>query len=96
LSHKELKSYNAILTLTSNNELQTYKIEYPELKRTLEINFASSFPHTIESWSESFTSGYGSNAKKLTSTGIKIKTIKSPYWRQGSNKFLSMRDSLGL
>jgi hypothetical protein len=96
LSHKELKSYDAILTLMDNGALKTYKIEYPGLNRTLEINFVTEFPHTIESWSDTFVSGYGSNAKKLVSTATKIKTLKSPYWRQGSNKFLNMRDSLGL
>jgi len=50
----------------------------------------------IESWKEEFKSGFGTNAKMLTSTGTKIKSIKTPYWRQNSNKFVGLRDSLGL
>ncbi len=96
LTHKELKAYNATASLSLNDGQKTYKIIYPELQRTLEINFSSSFPYQIESWSDSFKDGYGSNAKMLTSTGTKIKTIKSPYWQKNSNRFLSLRDSLGL
>ncbi|MFS4492051.1 septum formation inhibitor Maf [Maribacter sp. 2308TA10-17] len=96
LTHKELKSYDAIVSLSTKNKITTYKIEYKELNRTLEINFTSAFPHTIESWSDSFKDGYGANAKMLTSTGTKLKSIKSPYWRKNSNEFLPLRDSLGL
>ena len=42
------------------------------------------------------TSGFGKNAKQMTSTATKIKTLKTPYWQQNRNKDLSLRDSLGL
>lgn len=96
LSHSKLKPYDAILTLTKKGAVSTYTINYPELKRTLEINFETEFPHTIESWSDKGKSGFGKNAKQMVSTGTRIKTIKSQYWRQNSNRFLSLRDSLGL
>jgi hypothetical protein len=96
LTHKELKSYSATASLTNNGKQQTYEVNYPELKRTLKINFSTQFPYTIESWSDSFTSGYGANAKTLTSTGTKIKTLNTPYWRQNGNKDLYLRDSLGI
>jgi hypothetical protein len=96
LTHKELKSYRATASLTNNGKQQTYEVNYPELKRTLKINFSTQFPYTIESWSDSFTSGYGANAKTLTSTGTKIKTLNTPYWRQNGNKDLYLRDSLGI
>ncbi len=96
LSHKEFKGYTASASLIEENGETTYEINYPELKRSLKINFTTSFPHTIESWSESFTSGYGANAKTLTSTGTKINRIKSPYWQKNSNRFLPLRDTLGL
>ncbi|WP_337251664.1 septum formation inhibitor Maf [Maribacter halichondriae] len=78
LSHKELKSYKATVTLSENNELSSYELNYPELGRTLKINFTSSFPYTIESWTETFTSGFGDNAKSMTSTAIKLKRLKTP------------------
>ncbi|AZQ58263.1 septum formation inhibitor Maf [Maribacter sp. MJ134] len=96
LTHKELKSYSATASLTNNGKHQTYEVNYPELKRTLKINFSTQFPYTIESWSDSFISGYGANAKTLTSTGTKIKTLNTPYWRQNGNKDLYLRDSLGI
>lgn len=96
LSHKELKSYSASVSLSSKNEMQVYQITYPELERTLTINFTTAFPHTIESWSESHKSGFGSKAKILTSKATKIKTLKTPYWQQNSNSNLGLRDSLEL
>ncbi len=96
LSHKELKAYYASVTLTNKNGLNSYKIDYPSLKRSLVINFQEEFPYHIESWSESFVSGFGNKAKTLTSTAKKIKSIKSPYWQKNSNKDVSLRDTLGL
>lgn len=96
LTHKELRPYKAKATLTKENDLFSYEIIYPELERNLTINFTSSFPHTIENWTDSYKGGYGSEAKIMTSTATKIKTIKSPYWQKNSNRFLPLRDSLGL
>jgi len=96
MSHKKLKAYNAIITLTKNNGMNTYKITYPALDRTLEIKFDPSFPYTIDSWSETFKSGFGSRAKTMTSKATKIKTIKTPYWRKNGNNDISLRDTLGL
>ena len=96
LSHKELKSYNATITLIEKEGIKTYQIKYPDLERTLKIDFKSTFPYTIESWSDSYKSGFGPKAKVMTSTATKIKTIKAPYWRQNSNSFLPLRNTLGL
>lgn len=96
LTHKELKGYKASGNLTTKNGMSSYVINYPELNRTLTINFTETFPFSIEKWTDSFKSGYGANAQTLTSTATKIKRIKTPYWRQNSNKDLSLRDSLGL
>lgn len=96
LAHKELKTYPVNATLESKDGLSNYVLNYPELNRTVSINFTEYFPFSIESWSESFTSGYGANSKTLTSKATKIKRIKTPYWRQNGNKDLHLRDSLGL
>ena len=96
LSHSKLKPYSATVTLTEKEGVKTYQINYPELDRMLKINFRSSFPYYIESWSDTFNSGFGTKAKKMTSTGTKIKTLKTPYWRQNSNSYLPLRDTLGL
>ena len=96
LTHKELKEYNAITTLTEADDIYTYEITYPDLERTLKINFRSEFPYTIESWTDAYKDGFGDKAKVLTSTATIINRITTPYWQQNSNKDLSLRDSLGL
>ncbi|MBD0849356.1 septum formation inhibitor Maf [Maribacter arenosus] len=96
VSHKELKPYPVSASVDTSESITTYKITYPTLQRTLEINFNSDFPFSIESWSDSFTSGYGDNARTMVSKASKIKTIKTPYWRQNGNNSLSLRDTLGL
>lgn len=96
LAHKELKAYDATASLSSENGITTYTLMYPGLERTLSINFTSNFPYTIESWSEESKSGFGANAKTLTTTASKIKSIKTAYWGQHDNDDLMLRDSLGL
>jgi hypothetical protein len=94
--HVDVKAFPATANLTSTNGTSTYTIDYGGDIRKLTINFTTAFPYTIESWKEEFKSGFGSNAKVLTSTGTKLKSFKTPYWRQNSNKFVALRDSLGL
>ncbi|NJB70164.1 hypothetical protein GGR42_000626 [Saonia flava] len=96
LGHKEFKSYDAIGSLTVNKGVSTYKITYPEHERTLAINFSSDFPHTIESWTDTYKSGFGSNAKMMSTKATKIKRLKTPYWEQNKNEHLFLRDSLGI
>ena len=96
LSHNEIKPHKAMVTLTENGPISSYEIRYPTLERSLKIDFTTAFPYTIESWSETFKSGFGDKAESMTSTATKIKTLKTPYWRQNGNKDLSLRDSLGL
>lgn len=96
LRHKEMKAYPAYVTLKQGDSLSIYTIEYPGLSRSLTIYFNSTFPYEIEKWEETSLSGFGPNAKALTTTATKLKRIKTPYWSQNGNKDLIMRDSLGL
>nr|WP_297782813.1 septum formation inhibitor Maf [uncultured Allomuricauda sp.] len=96
LSHQEVKPYNANTQLSSQDGITTYTISYPELERTLKINFTNNFPYHIESWTEEFKSGFGPNAKKLMTSATKIKSLKTAYWQQNENKNVILRDSLGL
>ncbi|WP_452603170.1 septum formation inhibitor Maf [Pontimicrobium sp. MEBiC06410] len=84
LKHKKLKAYNASAKLKNGN----YTISYPELNRTLSINFTKTFPYTIESWEETING--------LTTKATKLKTIKSPYWSKNSNKDETLRKTLQL
>lgn len=96
LRHQEIKAYNVNATISSRDDVTTYTLSYPDLERILTINFTSNFPYAIESWTEEFKSGFGPNAKSLTTSATKIKSIKSTYWNQNENKNLILRDSLGL
>ncbi len=96
MTHKELKAYKATVVLNESDGFSTYKISYPGLDRVLEINFTTDFPFSIESWSDSYKSGFGEKAQVITSTAAKLKTLKTPYWKQNGNEYLSLRDTLGL
>ena len=92
LKHKTIKTYEASASLTGN----IYSIHYSELKRTLSITFNPEFPFDILSWEETYQSGFGPNAKVLTTNATKLKTIKSPYWQKNSNKDETLRQTLKL
>ena len=92
LRHVTIKAYNAIASLSDG----TYTISYPELNRNLSIHFNTHFPFDILGWEETFISGFGENAKKLTTKATKLKTIKSAYWTKNANKDEMMRETLGL
>ena len=88
LKHIKLKPYQANANLTETS----YSINYPELDRTLTINFNENAPFEILSWTETFKSG----SEKLKTTATKLASIKSPYWNKNSNKNSALRDSLKL
>ena len=91
-SHIDLQAYNANAVLTENS----YTISYPELERSLTINFDSEFPYKIASWEETYKSGFGSNTKVLTTKATKLTTIKSPYWSKNNNEDDYLRKTLQL
>nr|WP_299346086.1 septum formation inhibitor Maf [Allomuricauda sp.] len=96
LRHVEIKAYDVSASLSEENGISTYSINYPELERTLRITFNSAFPYTIESWSEEFQSGFGPNAKLMTTTAKKMQSLRTAYWGQNGNDDEVLRDSLGL
>ena len=96
LGHQPIKAYDAEGSLQTDGDLSTYILTYPELKRTLKINFSASFPYSIESWTDSYPSDFGTNSEILTTKATKIKTLKTPYWRQNGNEDVSLRDTLGI
>jgi hypothetical protein len=92
LRHIPFRAYPASAELTSG----TYTITYPDLNRSLSIQFNPQFPFDITSWEETFISGFGDKAKPLTTKATKLKTIKSDYWNRTTNDDLPLRESLGL
>lgn len=96
LKHLPFQAYQARGTLEEGENLSTYTMHYPELDRTLRIQFQTAFPYEIENWEEVYPDGYGLGAQKLTTRAERINRINSPYWSQNSNSDLYLRDSLGL
>lgn len=96
LRHTELKAYHATASISDANGVSTYTLAYPELDRSLSIEFSTEFPHTVEGWTETFKSGFGPSAKTMTTKATRLKSIKTPYWGQNSNADMVLRDSLGL
>ncbi|MEO0573581.1 MAG: septum formation inhibitor Maf [Bacteroidota bacterium] len=96
VQHHPVQAYSATASLQTNDGISSYVIDYKDTKRKLTLKFSSEFPYQILSWEEEFKSGFGENAKNFVSKGTKLKTLKTPYWRQNSNKFIGLRDSLAL
>ncbi|WP_431136911.1 septum formation inhibitor Maf [Psychroserpens mesophilus] len=92
LKHIELKAYEAKAELTKGS----YQITYPQLNRTLIINFNPNFPFNISSWEDTYKDGYGENAKILTTKATRLETINSAYWSKNSNADEDLRESLKL
>jgi len=92
LSHKTIKAYKAIASLKDDN----YNLSYPELNRTLKINFNTHFPYDILGWEETSVSGYGASAKTLTTKATRIESIKSAYWIKNNNADEGLRETLKL
>lgn len=90
LKHIEPKAYQAKGTLSFG----TYELTYPDLNRSLKINFNNNYPYYILGWEETFQSGFGTNAKTLTTKATKLKTIKSAYWNKNGNADIYLRDTL--
>ncbi len=71
-----------------------YVIVYPTDNRTLEIFFASSFPHEIYGWKETYVDGVGMKSHKLTTTAMRKNGVKANFENFYSGAFNNMRDSL--
>ena len=80
----------------SDHPLQVYTIEYSELKRRLSITFEKDFPHTIVAWEETQPSGFGRNAKSLTTRALRTHSIFTDYWSKNAVADSTFRIQLGL
>ncbi|MEP7322189.1 MAG: septum formation inhibitor Maf [Saprospiraceae bacterium] len=93
LSHKEFKPYRARTSKLILDTLNVvYKIEYPELNRSLYIEYEPTFPYSILKWTEEYKDGFGDMAKMLVTTATRKKQIMIDYW----NKNHKIDDSLRL
>ena len=99
LKHFELKVEDAFaekVTVDQKQDLISYRVNYKNLNRKININFVNKFPYEIVSWSEEFKSGFGKNAKMLKTTAVKNKTMIVDYWNKHDLEDESLRKELGI
>ncbi|HSG31605.1 MAG TPA: hypothetical protein VLB82_08680 [Thermodesulfobacteriota bacterium] len=99
LKHFDLKVEDALaekVASDSTNDLVSYKVKYKNLQRTVRIDFLNKFPFEIIGWSEEYKSGFGANAKMLTTTATNHKSIMLDYWNKNSLDDEDLRKQLGL
>lgn len=96
LRHRKIQAYDATASFSENNGIRTYTLRYRGIERQLEIYYEPAFPYQILGWEETYISGFGKEAKTMTSSAKKINTIKSDYWKKHGNKDLPLRKELGL
>ena len=89
LYHKQLQLEQVKGSLAQGDSLSTYRLTYPNLKRELVIYFDSKFPYGIERWEEILPNGMKTEA-------IKMKRLRTDYWRKHGNEHSFLRDSLNL
>lgn len=95
LSHAKPTPRRAKASLTadpSKPRLMVYRLEYPDLRRTLSVHIQRDFPHAIESWEET----YPSRGQMLTTRATLNKRIFLDYWGRNSLADEALRDTLGL
>ncbi len=103
LRHTKLKGEKASASLKtttdkdfSENEIRVYELEYKELERKLSIKFEKEFPYQILGWEETYKSGFGANAKLMTTKAIKTHSLKTNYWSKNKLSDSHLRDELGI
>lgn len=96
LSHDPLQLQAAEASLEEQGEISVYTLEYPDLSRTLVIQFNTDFPHKIISWEETYPSGFGENKQMLTTTATLDETIMTDYWTKNTPADSVYRKELNL
>ena len=96
-SHRDLAPEQATATLAdAGGGMRTYTLTYPATDRTLAITFRTAFPHTVEGWTETRRSGFGANARALTTTAARKGQEMLPYWSMNSRADAPRREALRL
>ena len=99
LRHIPLAVETATATMSDHPtaaNLREYRLLYEKSERELVIYFQKEFPHEIQAWEETYVSGWGASAKKLTTKAVRKTTIKTDYWNKHSNADASWRTKLKL
>lgn len=101
LKHLQMRTYEVLGGIRTYKEkefkgekLNEYRLEYPDLNRTVRIIYENKAPYKIVGWLDSFPSSFD---QKIRTTKVTLKKQKMlPYWGQNSLNDTSLRKELGL
>ena len=97
LKHQEIKPVKTDASIKElNQDEMQYSLVFPDTDRTLKIVFSKNFPYEINSWEESYKSGFGPDAKQLVTKATKNKSITLDYWNRNSNLDEILRSRLDI
>lgn len=82
--------------VAGDDGLMAYTLVYPDLDRTLTIRFKQAFPHEVEGWEDTYRSGWGAGAARLTTRAKRIRRVLSDYWTKNRVVDEALRAELGL
>ena len=101
LKHLPFQAVQAQASLTpyqgtafQGDNLRAYSVNFPSLKRTLQIVFQAEEPYLIEGWTDAYPSM--SDGKVRTTLARRTKTIREKYWQKHGLEDTAMRQELGL
>jgi hypothetical protein len=90
LRHKPVVASSATITFKDlENDLRVCTVNYPELKRRLEVTFEAKSPYKIMGFAEF------QDTKEMSRATIR-KTMMSDYWNKHDNQSAYLREMLGL
>ena len=97
LAHTKIGVKHANLTIKdSSPKSRILEINYTDIERNVTIEFSKEFPFEILQWEETYKSGFGKNAKLMTTSAVKKKTILLDYWTKNHVTDSTYRSQLGL
>lgn len=74
--------------------LKVYRVEYPSLKRTVEIVFEREAPHRIEGWIERYPSAFDGQIRSTIAKRTSTEWVD--YWAKNSLEDTSLRAGMGI
>jgi hypothetical protein len=92
--HKDAIPYKCTASIKTMGQSTIYTVAYPQLERSLSIEYEAKFPYKILRWEETYPDG--KDRKILTTKGEMLKQIKSDYWTKNKSQFSYLRDTLEL
>ena len=97
LTHQELGVLKANASIIeTKQDSKILDLSYLEVERNVKIEFSREFPFEILGWEETYKSGFGKEAKLMTTKALKKKTILLDYWTKNHVKDSTYRNELML